>query len=226
MNKLKACVLTNKKTEIGLSRHHTIAPFMSLIDACGFDLITGPINTCLDELSFYELIFVDAYKANDPSFFQQPIFTSPDKDRIVLFGLSSEQKNIESIALLKGLRGVFFEHDALDNIVKGIQKIKKGQYWFTRDTMELALRQLLEELPYQEPIQQSQYKQTHSLTKRERMIVSLICQGAKNKEVAEQLHISINTVKTHVYSIYRKTKSRNRVELINCSFLAGVLESS
>jgi DNA-binding CsgD family transcriptional regulator len=52
------------------------------------------------------------------------------------------------------------------------------------------------------------------------MIVVLIGQGAQNKEIADQLHISVNTVKTHVYSIYRKTSCRNRVELIKWSMPA------
>jgi DNA-binding CsgD family transcriptional regulator len=52
------------------------------------------------------------------------------------------------------------------------------------------------------------------LTKREKTIVSLVSSGAKNQEIADELHISPNTVKTHIYSIFRKTSSRNRIELI------------
>jgi DNA-binding NarL/FixJ family response regulator len=187
------------------------------MDACGFNLIVRPIFPCVEDLYFYKLIFVDGTQASAANFFQQPIFTSYHKSRIVIFGISSEQKNIESIALRKGLRGVFYENDTLDNMIKGIQKIKNGNYWFKRDTMESVLRQLIGELPNQESIQQSQNMATQSLTKREQTIASLVCQGSKNKEIAEQLHISINTVKTHVYTIFRKTSCRNRVELINCS---------
>jgi DNA-binding NarL/FixJ family response regulator len=217
VNKLKAMALTNKKTEMSLSDNFTFTSFMSLIEVSGFDLISGSIDVFLNELSFYVLIFVDASQADNITFFQQPIFTSNYKDRIVLFGLSVEQKSIESIALLRGLKGVFFENDSLENMIKGIQKIKSGKYWFKRDTMEGALRQLIGKLPNQEKIQQPQYKKSHLLTKREKTIALLICKGAKNKEIAEQLYISVNTVKTHVFSIYRKTNSRNRVELINCS---------
>ena len=54
-----------------------------------------------------------------------------------------------------------------------------------------------------------------TLTKRERTIIGLVSKGAQNREIADQLHISPNTVKTHLYSIFRKTSSRNRIELIS-----------
>jgi DNA-binding NarL/FixJ family response regulator len=62
------------------------------------------------------------------------------------------------------------------------------------------------------------------LTKRENTIIGLVSCGAKNQEIADQLHISPNTVKTHLYSIFRKTSSRNRIELISWTqnFLATV----
>ncbi|HAU92054.1 MAG TPA: hypothetical protein DCW59_06830, partial [Alteromonas sp.] len=41
-----------------------------------------------------------------------------------------------------------------------------------------------------------------------------VSKGAQNQEIADTLHISVNTVKTHIYSIFRKTNSRNRVELV------------
>ena len=55
------------------------------------------------------------------------------------------------------------------------------------------------------------------MTKRENTIIDLVTKGSKNHEIADQLNISTNTVKTHIYSIFRKTNSRNRIELITWS---------
>ena len=63
--------------------------------------------------------------------------------------------------------------------------------------------------------QQQQSISLPSLTRRENTIIGLVSRGAKNQEIADQLHISPNTVKTHLYSIFRKTQSRNRIELIS-----------
>lgn len=54
-----------------------------------------------------------------------------------------------------------------------------------------------------------------SITRREREVLALACAGKTNQEIANTLFISLQTVKDHVYSIYRKTGVRNRVELAN-----------
>lgn len=53
------------------------------------------------------------------------------------------------------------------------------------------------------------------LTSREKEIAEYICMGLSNKEIGEKLFISANTVKNHVYNIYKKVNVKNKVELIN-----------
>lgn len=51
------------------------------------------------------------------------------------------------------------------------------------------------------------------ITRREAEIVDLICLGKTNQEIADQLFISISTVKDHNYVIFQKLGVRNRTEL-------------
>jgi ligand-binding sensor domain-containing protein/DNA-binding CsgD family transcriptional regulator len=53
------------------------------------------------------------------------------------------------------------------------------------------------------------------LSDREQEIANLIMKGKSNKDIEDALFISINTVKSHVYSIYRKMGVKNRLEMIN-----------
>jgi DNA-binding CsgD family transcriptional regulator len=53
-----------------------------------------------------------------------------------------------------------------------------------------------------------------SLTKRENEIATAICNGYKYEEIAEKLNISLSTVKTHSYTIYRKLGINNNRELM------------
>ena len=50
------------------------------------------------------------------------------------------------------------------------------------------------------------------LTARERDVLRLVALGKSNPEIAQELHISINTVTRHVTNIFLKTNTRNRVE--------------
>ena len=53
-----------------------------------------------------------------------------------------------------------------------------------------------------------------SLTEREREILACAAAGRSNKEIAEQLCVSVDTVKTHLHHIYQKLSVDGRVEAI------------
>jgi DNA-binding CsgD family transcriptional regulator len=55
----------------------------------------------------------------------------------------------------------------------------------------------------------------HGLSAREMEILNLMIDGKSYKQMEESLHISIHTVKTHVYNLYRKLKVKNRHQLIH-----------
>ena len=54
---------------------------------------------------------------------------------------------------------------------------------------------------------------TEALTSREEEVLITVDQGWTNSEIADDLHISISTVKAHLASLMRKLDARNRVEL-------------
>ena len=60
-----------------------------------------------------------------------------------------------------------------------------------------------------------QAKPFDPLTKRENDVLKLILDGRSNKEIAEELSISDNTVKTHLRSIFSKYDIASRAELIS-----------
>ena len=52
-----------------------------------------------------------------------------------------------------------------------------------------------------------------ALTEREEEILMTVARGRTNREIAEELHISLSTVKTHIASLMTKLGVRNRVEV-------------
>lgn len=55
----------------------------------------------------------------------------------------------------------------------------------------------------------------YGITKREQEIIRLVCEGKSNREIADELFISIATVKDHIYRIFQKTSVKSRIQLAN-----------
>lgn len=61
-----------------------------------------------------------------------------------------------------------------------------------------------------------------SLTEREREVVHLAIKGRSNYEIAADLQVSINTVKTHLRNVYEKLNVTSRAELAVLALSAGM----
>jgi DNA-binding NarL/FixJ family response regulator len=59
------------------------------------------------------------------------------------------------------------------------------------------------------------------LTDREEQVLLTVARGHTNGEVADELHISLSTVKTHLASLMRKLGARNRVEIAMWAYETG-----
>ncbi|AEV30013.1 response regulator containing a CheY-like receiver domain and an HTH DNA-binding domain [Sphaerochaeta pleomorpha str. Grapes] len=71
------------------------------------------------------------------------------------------------------------------------------------------------EVSYQQLTVQADILRAHGISIREEEIIRLLVQGKTNREIAEKLFISTNTVKTHVKNIYGKLNVSNRVQLFS-----------
>ncbi|MFC1891881.1 LuxR C-terminal-related transcriptional regulator [Thermodesulfobacteriota bacterium] len=101
------------------------------------------------------------------------------------------------------VRGIFFEGDSLKQFIKGVCAIFDGELWFSR---EVLTKYVLNNGDAFSPTVKD------ILTQREIEILSLLAVGTKNEDIAEQLFVSTNTVKTHVYNIFKKIKVTNRLQ--------------
>lgn len=59
------------------------------------------------------------------------------------------------------------------------------------------------------------------LTDREEEVLATLARGRTNAEIADELHISLSTVKTHVASVMMKLDARNRVEMAMWAYETG-----
>lgn len=61
------------------------------------------------------------------------------------------------------------------------------------------------------------------LTPRELEILQLIAQGLSNREIAERLFVSENTVKTHSANLFTKLNARRRTQAVQLAKAAGII---
>jgi len=103
--------------------------------------------------------------------------------------------------ILKGVYGIL-SSDADSVILKeAIRVAHSGELWLDRKIVKNILCRINHE------------EKSIDLTKREREIVSLICLGYRNKEIAQKLDISEQTVKSHCNRIYKKVGVTDRLQL-------------
>lgn len=130
-----------------------------------------------------------------------------------VFLFNAERDVINSaLAIKTGIRGVIYRDEQLDKVLSALSNMMKGQLYYSRAELSAFVDQTL--MPEESSDVLFSSEKFLILTKQEKRITKLIAEGARNKEIADQLNISTHTVKAHVSTILRKTQARNRVELI------------
>ncbi len=130
--------------------------------------------------------------------------------RVVVF-TGNGDLNFQEAALRSGAKGVLSKQCPPELIAKTIRKVSQGGLCFDRALTDRMLSSFVQRKPAEPPPEKARIS---SLTGRETQIISRICEGMRNKEIASKLYISDATVAHHLTSIYRKLGLADRTELL------------
>src|SRR3954451_436319 len=132
------------------------------------------------------------------------------KPRVIIL-TASEDKNEFVQAMKLGCSGIVLKQTAPELIVKSIRKVHAGEIWLDSHTTAAVMRQFA--APGDVIGGSGKTRERSPLSQREREIVGLVAQGYKNKEMAEKMFISEQTVKNHLHNIFDKLGVSDRLEL-------------
>ena len=118
-------------------------------------------------------------------------------DRSIKYILNKSLQNLIS----KGIVGILPPSADSELLRKALKAILVGELWLDRATLMKLMACMKQSAP------------NVRLANREKEIISHICQGYKNKEIAQKLQISEQTVKSHCNRIYKKLGVSDRLQL-------------
>ncbi len=142
----------------------------------------------------------------------QALQQSNRRTRVIVL-TASEDKNEFVQAMKLGCSGIVLKQTAPDLIVKSIRKVHAGEIWLDSHTTAAVMRQFSTGLESGSGPGAAKGRERSPLSTREREIVALVAQGYKNKEMAEKMFISEQTVKNHLHNIFDKLGVSDRLEL-------------
>ncbi|MGC8548823.1 MAG: response regulator [Acidobacteriaceae bacterium] len=132
---------------------------------------------------------------------------SPTVKIILLTAGITPQQIIE--ALQTGARGVILKNTITDRMSEAVMSVAAGDYWIGGKrvvNLVAALHDLEQKAAKPE-------RKTYGLTPREMEVVGCIVEGCSNRDIAQQFHLSEETVKRHLSNIFDKTGVSTRLEL-------------
>ena len=137
-----------------------------------------------------------------------------NKTRVIVL-TASDDKNEFVQAMKLGTSGIVLKQTATELLIKSIRKVHAGEIWLDSHTTAAVIRQFVAADDAAPASAQSapRDRERSPLSQREREIVALVAQGFKNKEMAEKMFISEQTVKNHLHNIFDKLGVSDRLEL-------------
>ena len=119
-------------------------------------------------------------------------------------------------ALQAGAQGYLLKRSSRDILLGAIRDIRAGRTFIDNQLDVEQVHALRSEAGSASGI---------TLTERERQVLQLVAGGARNRDIAELLCISLKTVETHRLNLMKKLDAHNAAELTQWAFRLGLQES-
>jgi DNA-binding NarL/FixJ family response regulator len=137
--------------------------------------------------------------------------------RIVMVSMHSDEAYVLR-ALKAGARGYLLKASPEADVLAAVRAVAAGNAYFSPSITKLLVEEYVLEAR-RRGVEDSY----DLLSVREKEILQILASGKSNREIADQLHISISTVETHRNNIFQKLHLHNLAELILYAVRKGLI---
>ncbi|MCP4713870.1 MAG: response regulator transcription factor [Deltaproteobacteria bacterium] len=135
---------------------------------------------------------------------------------VIILSMHNDSSFVEN-ALRAGAKGYLLKEDASEEVISAIRQVMRGRYFLSPNISEYVVSGYLDHVRNRRP------KNEAELSSREKEILQLIAEGHSNKDVANQLDLSANTVQTHRKNIMRKLDVHHQADLIRYALKESII---
>lgn len=122
-------------------------------------------------------------------------------------------------ALAAGASAFLLKAAPPEDLIKAIRVVAAGDALLAPS----VTRRLIEEFAKRPEPAMRKAKELESLTDRERQVLREVAHGYTNQEIAQRLHVSETTIKTHVAHLLDKLELRDRVQAVILAYESGLV---
>ncbi|EJO2019185.1 response regulator transcription factor [Vibrio vulnificus] len=176
----------------------------------GYEFAIQASLESLWQLSDNELVIYDRQTLGNPS--QHLISPTTRGGAWILANATQQDLDGVKGLISLGWFGFLESEKTLENLHKAIRMVALGQLWFSREAMSYALRNIVRSQATTScslDVVGSKYE----LSGKEQKVFLYLLQGYSNKEISDQMNVSLSTVKSHVSHILCKTGKQSRSQL-------------
>lgn len=131
--------------------------------------------------------------------------------------MAKEDGDVAAQAMRTGVSACVSKQAPIHDLIAAIRSVADGQMWMSPGLLTAMFRD-----QRSDPDRRVAWEMLDRLTARELEVLSLMVAGSSRSSIAEGLHLSGNTVRTHTQNIQKKLRVRSSVAAVSVALKAGL----
>lgn len=161
---------------------------------------------------------MDGLEATRRILADRPTTTAGEPTRVIILTTFDLDQYVYA-SLTAGASGFLLKDLSPDHLVNAVRLVRQGDALLA----PVITRRLIERFARPDNARAELHRDLAALTPREREVLTRLAGGLSNTELADALHLSETTVKTHITRILTKLRLRDRVQAVVVAYETGLV---